>query len=237
MRICINQCYSFAVTQTLTALPLSRTLVPPNKLWRMTEEQRRRGPAATQVEATGENVQANVARLRKAHGWTTYQLAQMMKDAGRPIPQSGISRIESGARRVDVDDLTALAVVFGVSPAALLLPLTDSPDDQVTITGRGTVDALVAWEWGIGRLPLKMTPGKEKTELLEHRLYGMPQWLLDHVRYTVLGSSTGKGRLTDDARAIIEEDRARYEQETGETVDPDTFRRLWLRAKFGGSDG
>ncbi|MGW3663726.1 helix-turn-helix domain-containing protein [Streptomyces sp. NPDC005141] len=204
----------------------------------MTEEQQRRGPAATQIEATGENVRANVARLRKARGLTTYQLATALKAAGRAIPQSGISRIESGARRVDVDDLTALAVVFGVSPQALLLPLTDRPDENVEITGRGEVDALTAWEWGIGRLPLKTTPGREKTELLEHRLFGMPQWLLDHVSYNVIGRvDDGRLELSQDLRATIDADRTRFERETGETVDSETFTRLWMQARFGGSDG
>ncbi|MDX3519270.1 helix-turn-helix transcriptional regulator [Streptomyces scabiei] len=140
----------------------------------MTEEQRRRGPAATQVEATGQHVRENLARLRKARGLTTYQLAKLMKDAGRPIPQSGISRIESGARRVDVDDLTALAAVLRVSPSALLLPLDDSPERTVEITGAGTVLADAAWDWADGRRPLPMS-GRDEGELwLEFELYGRP---------------------------------------------------------------
>lgn len=162
------------MTETLAGLPLSRTLVPPNKLWRMTEEQRRRGPAATQVEATGQHVQANVARLRKACGLTTYQLAKLMKEAGRPIPQSGISRIESGTRRVDVDDLTALAVVLGVSPSALLLPLDDSPASTIEVTGAGSVAADDAWDWADGFRPLKMDLEDESTELLKYDLHSRP---------------------------------------------------------------
>lgn len=140
----------------------------------MTEEQRRRGPAATQVEATGEHVRANLIRLRKARGLTTYQLAKLMKDAGRPIPQSGISRIESGARRVDVDDLTALAAVLRVSPAALLLPLNDRPDARYSVTGLGEVAAPDAWDWAEGRRPLKVSERGEQTELLEYLLSSVP---------------------------------------------------------------
>jgi transcriptional regulator with XRE-family HTH domain len=141
----------------------------------MTEEQRRRGPAATQVEATGQHVQANVARLRKARGWTTYTLAQKMADAGRPIPQSGISRIESGGRRVDVDDLTALAVVLGVSPAALLLPLKDSPAETVPVTGAGDVSADTAWAWASNEGPLRIPEGADvRTVALEYQLYSLP---------------------------------------------------------------
>jgi len=140
----------------------------------MTDEQRRRGPAATQVEATGQHVRANVSRLRKSRGLTTYQLAQRMAEAGRPIPQSGISRIESGTRRVDVDDLTALAGVLGVSPSALLLPLDDSPGSTIEITGAGTVAADVAWDWADGKRPLRVTGHDIGAARLEFELYGRP---------------------------------------------------------------
>lgn len=200
----------------------------------MAEQQR--GRRAIEVGPTGQIVAANIARLRERRGLTTRQLSGVLERAGRPIPASGITRMEKGERVVTSDELAALAVAFGVGPAALLLPLTDRPDQRVPITGGGEVDALRAWEWGIGRLPLRFTPEREKTELREHRLFGAPQWLEDHVRYIAIGSA-GKGQLTDAAKAMIEEDRARYERETGETVDPETFTRLWIQARFGGTDG
>ncbi|MDH6432601.1 transcriptional regulator with XRE-family HTH domain [Streptomyces sp. SAI-144] len=141
----------------------------------MTEEQKRRGPAATQVEATGQHVQANVARLRKARGWTTYQMAKLMKEVGRPIPQSGISRIESGTRRVDVDDLTALAAVFGVAPAALLLPLEDRPGARIRVTGADEVDAADAWDWAEGQRPLAARGRDENVAELEFLVNGVPR--------------------------------------------------------------
>ncbi|MFH9293833.1 helix-turn-helix domain-containing protein [Streptomyces sp. NPDC017520] len=140
----------------------------------MTDEQKKRGPAATQIAATGEEVKRNVARLRKARGWTTYELAQRMGAAGRPIPQSGISRVESGGRRVDADDLAAFAVVFGVSPAALLLPLKDSPRDRVGITGAGVVPADVAWAWASNRRPLKTPSTETRTAEMQYALASLP---------------------------------------------------------------
>ncbi|WP_207957363.1 helix-turn-helix domain-containing protein [Streptomyces sp. YIM 98790] len=140
----------------------------------MTEEQRRRGPAATQVEATGQTVRQNVARLRKVRDMTTYQMAQRMAEVGRPIPQSGISRIESGARRVDVDDLMALAVVLNVSPSALLLPLDDNPAHAVAVTGAGDVPADVAWAWLSNERPLHLPEGDTRTAMWEYQLYSLP---------------------------------------------------------------
>lgn len=85
--------------------------------------------------------------------------------------------MEKGERQVTADDLVALAVIFGVSPAALLLPLTDDPTVSVEVTGGGAVDSMDAWRWANGQRPLKLSPGREQTEMLEHQLYGMPQWL------------------------------------------------------------
>ncbi|MFD4972274.1 helix-turn-helix domain-containing protein [Streptomyces sp. NPDC058424] len=140
----------------------------------MTDEQKRRGPAATQVEATGRTVRANVARLRKLRNWTTYELAQRMQAIGRPIPQSGISRVESGARRVDADDLAAFAVAFNVSPAALLLPLEDLASQKVEITGAGSVPADVAWEWASNKRPLKFPTKEQRTAAMEYALASLP---------------------------------------------------------------
>ncbi|MFJ3282457.1 helix-turn-helix domain-containing protein [Streptomyces halstedii] len=61
-----------------------------------------------------------VAAEREARGWEQRELAERLTQAGRPMSQPVVSRIESGARRIDVDDLVALAAVFSVSPAALL---------------------------------------------------------------------------------------------------------------------
>lgn len=202
----------------------------------MAEQQR--GRRAIEVGPTGRTVAANIARLRERRGLTTRQLSGMLERAGRPIPASGITRMEKGERVVTTDELAALAVAFGVSPSALLLPLTNRHDERVEITGGGEVDALRAWEWGIGRLPLKTNPEKERTELAEFSLYGRPQWLQDHVRFVVTGSLAGEGGLTDDARRAIAEAHRRFEQETGENVDLETFTRAWLRAASGeGSDG
>ncbi|MFE4624650.1 helix-turn-helix domain-containing protein [Streptomyces mirabilis] len=206
----------------------------PHRLAAMSDQQY--GRRAVEVGPTGKTVADNLARLRKVRGYSTRQLATELERKGRSVSASGITRMEKGDRVVTADDLAALAAVFGVSPVSLLLPLTTTAETPVEITGGGTVDALRAWEWGIGRLPLRTTPEHERTQLAEHRLYGMPQWLTDHVRYTVVGSATGEVQLSGELKAQLEADRERYERETGETVDPETFRRLWMQARFGGAD-
>ncbi|MGW1071525.1 helix-turn-helix domain-containing protein [Streptomyces sp. NPDC002537] len=74
----------------------------------------------------GDIVRRNVRRLRAERRLTTERLAEHLRQhTGRSIPASGITRLEGGQRRVDVDDLVALATVLGVTPAQLLEPPTD----------------------------------------------------------------------------------------------------------------
>lgn len=112
---------------------------------------------------TGETVRRNVARLR---GGMQYKvLSEKLAAVGRPIPPLGLRRIEAGDRRVDVDDLVALAVVFDVSPLTLLLPedgtrLAASPLTGVTDR---SVSHNTQWLWGLCEEPLEL-PGVERND-------------------------------------------------------------------------
>lgn len=156
-------------TGCTTRSELLLTLMP------MAEQQR--GRRAIEVGPTGQTVAANIARLRERRGLTTRQLSAVLEQAGRPVPASGITRMEKGERVVTSDELAAFAAAFGVSPSALLLPLTQYASDPVEVTGGGTVSAGDAWAWANGQRPLRFTEGTEQTQQLEHQLYGRPQWL------------------------------------------------------------
>ena len=109
----------------------------------------------------------NLIRLR---GQTTYaELSRRMEKAGRPIPSLGLRRIEAGERRVDVDDLVALALVLGVSPLALLLPQGEQTDTS-DVGGREVRnDAL--WQWSIGHVPL------DGSNPRQFQANSLPPWL------------------------------------------------------------
>lgn len=72
-----------------------------------------------------------------------------------------------------------------------------------------------AWEWANGKRPLRLTEGKEQTELMEHQLYGMPQWL----RTTVQGPVTG--RLTAEGASRVDAFREAFRRENGRLPDRD----------------
>ncbi|MGW0626618.1 helix-turn-helix domain-containing protein [Streptomyces sp. NPDC002758] len=136
------------------------------------------GRRAVEVGDTGKTVAENLARLRKARGLSTRQLSADLERRGRLLSPSGITRMEKAERHVTTDELVALAVVFGVSPSALLLPFTEKPDDSVAVSGAGRVPALAAWEWADGRTPLRYEPGRHpEDQWMEYELYGRPAWL------------------------------------------------------------
>lgn len=73
----------------------------------------------------GRNVRINVRRLREERLWSYKDVADRLARAGRPIDTLELGDVDAGTRRVDVDDLVALAGVFSLSPAQLLEPPAD----------------------------------------------------------------------------------------------------------------
>lgn len=122
----------------------------------MTEnEEKTKKRAVNPTGPTGLQVAANVKRLRG--GMQYKELAERLKAIGRPIATLGLRRIESGERKVDVDDLMALAIVFDVSPLTLLLPESGSRDITTRITGYpDEMGSNVAWLWARGDEPLEL---------------------------------------------------------------------------------
>lgn len=80
------------------------------------------------------NVAAHVRFERELRGWSTAELARYITEAGCPMSQSAVWRIESGEprRKISVDELIAFAKVFDKSIDDLLQPpTTDYPEDLI----------------------------------------------------------------------------------------------------------
>lgn len=109
----------------------------------------------SELGPTAQALAEAVRKHRDRMGWGYARLSRELTKIGRDIPPLGLGRIESGTRRVDVDDLTALAVVFGVSPTTLLMPdRGPDPETYVKLTGTDMIPAERAWGWLIGGYPL-----------------------------------------------------------------------------------
>ncbi|WP_308217747.1 helix-turn-helix domain-containing protein [Streptantibioticus silvisoli] len=104
-------------------------------------------------------VAKNLERLRKARQLNQKDLSALLKALGRPMLPTVVSKIERGDRRVDVDDLVALALALNVSPLSLLLP-AESGDEPVELTDGFQVTARTAWHWAEGqRTAMDWEPG------------------------------------------------------------------------------
>lgn len=147
---------------------------------------------------TAQTVRANIAEFREAAELTYAEMSRRLDEAGRPIPPLGLRRIEAGERRVDVDDLTAIAVVLDVSPMRLLLPGVQSAaiDGEATGTGIHSTHDLWVWALGYKRLGVPLVGSRDyarrsaprhilsRRERAERRA----TWLsdqLDHVRQKI----------------------------------------------------
>lgn len=103
----------------------------------------------------GEVVCQNVKILREEQNLSLAALSRRLTElAGRTIPTLGLSRIENGERRVDADDLVALAAALGVSPVTLLLPREDPGKPVPLAENLAAPSWQIAWRWMHGEVPL-----------------------------------------------------------------------------------
>lgn len=165
----------------------------------------RRGKRANELHATGREVARNVRRLRDARGLSTTELSRLLAEVGRPILPTGITKIEQGDRRVDVDDLMALAVVLRVHPSALLLPpLAD--DTEIEITGGGRVHARDTWNWAEGKRPLYVPADDDGEAHADFQTHARPR-----------GRRTYQPGLPASRRQLFEDTDAEVTYQGGDT--------------------
>src|SRR6478752_7585543 len=105
-------------------------------------------PRRVLQHASGETVRRRLREVRESQGLTLARVQQRLRDLGREYMTSTLSQIENGGRRVDVDDLVALAAALGVAPVTLLMPTTHEADEFVTTTASvDPVPAYRLWWW------------------------------------------------------------------------------------------
>lgn len=98
-----------------------------------------------------EAIAQQVKERRKARGWSAQRLADEMKAVGIPWQRSTVANLENGRRPVvGVDELLALAVVLGVNPVLLLVPLDLADDEPYSVAGNTTTAGRVR-EWVSGQ--------------------------------------------------------------------------------------
>lgn len=104
------------------------------------------GRVAIPIGPIGYRVGRNIRAIRKARGMTIADLAKAVQAEGRNLDRFALSRIEqtngtknrSQPRRVDVDDLVAIASALMIEPAKLLQEIVITT--RVELTTHGDVE-------------------------------------------------------------------------------------------------
>jgi len=107
-----------------------------------------------EIGAVGRRVAENLARMRGSEKATYTDLSQWLDRLGRPLSAETLGKVEKQERRIDVDDLVALAVALDTTPNRLLLTGTADDAEPVELTPEAIVSALDAWKWAVGEQPL-----------------------------------------------------------------------------------
>lgn len=130
------------------------------------------------IGLVGACVAANVRRLREAQGLTQTELARRATEAGTggggSLNQAAIKAIEAVERRVDADELVALAAGLRVSPITLLQPHQVAADTVVI----GDMTASTWWEWLRARQPFGAVNDQESLTFWTRSL---PPWALTKI--------------------------------------------------------
>lgn len=102
----------------------------------------------------------NLRRIRQERGLSYAELSRRLTGIGHPILDTGLLKIEKGDRRIDIDDLVALAVALGTTPNRLLLPDMQGlpPAGEGEITPTVAAPAQLLWAWASGEVPLGRHP-------------------------------------------------------------------------------
>lgn len=177
-----------------------------------------------EIGPIGRNLARAVAALRERRGLTYKKLSELLEATGRPIFPLGLSRLEKDDRRVDVDELVALSVVFGVSPLALLFPRDADWDDDVELTPEVRHRLYDVWQWGRAIAPLPET-GTES---------GAPFDRAADFAYHSLPHPADATIRTDPALSAATNLAGRIQAVLRDQPGPDDWegRKAWLRRSY-----
>lgn len=170
---------------------------------------------------TSKRVSENIERLRKARGLSQAQLANKLTKVGRPMLDTAVSKMERGTRRVDVDDLVAIAIALNVTPIALLMP-NQWDMEPVALTESFDLPAKTAWRWAEGVGPatdfLVGPEGAHSEEEIEANWKQHEEYMqLSHPagRFSISGSVD---RVMNGLRAAVDRLFAYADEETADVA-------------------
>lgn len=123
---------------------------------------------------TQQVVAKNIAERRNALGLSIAELSRRTQEAGHPLAALALRRIEAGERRIDVDDLTALAAILETTPVALLSPPEPNElsvhylEEKTSLSGTPALTPFEALTWINGAL--EATTTSARTQFYERKI-------------------------------------------------------------------
>jgi len=148
-----------------------------------------------EIGAVGRRAAENLARLRENRHANYTDLSGWLKRLGHVLSAETLGKMEKQERRIDVDDLVALAVALDTTPNRLLLPGSATDDEPVELTPGVSVSALDAWKWATGdeALPADTAPSalvlirddRERLFIRENQPHNVPEPYFHNVGHDV----------------------------------------------------
>jgi transcriptional regulator with XRE-family HTH domain len=134
---------------------------------------------ARELGPTADAVRYNLARLRAGARLSLRDLAELMPEGPGSLSHSAIGEVERGVRRLDTDELMALAATLRVSPLTFFLPETRRSTDDVGLTGfAGPIPASAALAWLQGLAPADPREAADDWAAEGFRRRSLPEWAL-----------------------------------------------------------
>ena len=103
------------------------------------------------AETPSEAFARRLKRFRERRGWTQHDLARELGVVGWTVDRAQIAKIETGTRRISLDEAVNIAWALGLPPALLYLPLGESA--EVAIAPDVIVHPDLARKWIAGTEP------------------------------------------------------------------------------------
>ena len=95
---------------------------------------------------------ARIRELRKAHGWTQQDLADVLNRFGAHTDRTAVAKVETGKRELPLEEAFQYALALNVAPVHLFVP-TDS-DEPIRLTPDFECSPDEARAWIRGLLPM-----------------------------------------------------------------------------------
>jgi transcriptional regulator with XRE-family HTH domain len=186
--------------------------------------------APPEPKSPSEAAAEELRRVRTRKDWNQQQLADALRKLGAPIDRATISKIETGERRITLDEVFWFAFALGVSPHALILPR--GLGSEVAVTPTTTMDTSMALDWLRGYYYASELDDPEAPEKFQEyffiserieedalawRRYPELSELRDEAALAIRNAMEGKGSVVrevlDDIQELVKGARRRIDKE------------------------